>query len=180
VATREGKVFWVSWQDGARLVKGWERSLGERLSELRVAGEHVAVRTESGALVALGPDGQDLWRTRLAAGERFDILAQASSLLVSGGPDIRVYDWASGASRLQWKVDAAPVGADVRGASLVWLDHLGGGYKVDMPAARLVERTDLGTPLSAATTMPDGFLMTTAAGEVGFVEFTSVERGEGR
>jgi outer membrane protein assembly factor BamB len=180
VGTREGKVYTVSWQDGARLVTGWERNLGERLSEIRTAGERTAVRTESGVLIALGPDGQDLWRIHLAAGERFDILPQASSLVASGGPDIRVYDWMSGATRLLWKVDAPPVAADVRGASLVWLDRIGTVYKVDMSAARLVERTNLDTPLAAAATMPDGFLMATAAGEVGFVEFNSVERGEGR
>jgi hypothetical protein len=52
----------------------------------------------------------------------------------------------------------------------VWLDRSGGAHRVDIQGGVVLDTTDLGELLAAATRTRDGFLVTTAAGEVGFVE----------
>ncbi len=180
VATREGKVFGIAWDEPSsgsggpptegRLVKRWEQSFDERLAEVRLVERRLVVRAESGTLVGFDEARQEIWRLHLSGEERFEIAPRAASLLISSAAELRVHDWLSGEMRLQWKVESPAVGADVRGTSLLWLDRSGRAYRVDIPERRLLESADLGVPLAAATATPDGFLVTTAAGEVGLVE----------
>lgn len=184
-ATREGKVFAVSWEQAApgssdttgagegRLVKLWERDLGERLAEVRAVPGRIAVRTESGSVVGLDEQGQELWRLRLASGERFEMVPPAAALLILGVADLRVHDWTTGETRFQWKVAAPAVGADIRGNTLLWLDSSGGAFQVEIGEGRVVEAQDLGVPLARASATQGGFLVTTAAGELGFVELAT-------
>jgi hypothetical protein len=88
---------------------------------------------------------------------------------------LRLHDAFTGKVKLQWKLTAPLVGADVRGGALEWLDRTGAVYRVDVQEPRLLETSALGVPLAAAAPVPDGFLVTTAAGEVGWVE---TKRGE--
>lgn len=176
-ASREGKVWAVAWEQGSgagpsggRLVKTWEKSFDERLVEVRLAGGRMALRSEAGSLVGFDDSLQESWRLPLASDDRFEMIPQAASLLILGGTQLRVHDWVSGELRFQWRVDSSAVGADLRGRSLLWLDRFGGAHRVDIQDRRVLETTDLGEPLAAAAPTRDGFLVTTAAGEVGFVE----------
>lgn len=191
-ATREGKVFAVSWEQaipgtaestGAsqdRLVKLWEKDLRERLAEVRAGAGRIAVRTESEALLGLDEQGQELWRLRLSSGERFELVPQASALLILGVADLRVHDWTTGEPRFQWKVATPAVGADIRGNSLLWLDGSGGAFQVEIGEGRPLEAQDLGVPLARASATERGFLVTTTAGELGLVELTTDSADPGR
>jgi len=191
-ATREGKVFAVSWEPalpgsaestGAsqdRLVKLWEKDLAERLAEVRAGAGRIAVRTESGALLGLDEQGQDLWRLRLAGGERFEMVQHASAVLIWGLAALRVYDGTSGEPSFQWKVAAPAVGADIRGNFLLWLDSSGGAFQVEIGGGRPPEAQDLGVPLARASATERGFLVTTEAGELGLVEMTTDNADPGR
>ncbi len=177
-ATREGNVFSVTWEDsppgGGRLVEAWQKAFEERLADVRFAGGRLVLRSEGGALVGLDETGQEIWRLRLAGEDRFELVPQAGSLLILGAADVRVLDLASGEPRFQWKVASPAVGADVRGRSLSWLDRSGGAHEGDMQDGRLLDTTDLGRPLAAVAPTREGFLVTTAAGEAGFVEAAGV------
>jgi len=152
----------------------------------------LVVRSEPGTLVGFDESGQEIWKLRLASDDRFELVPQAASLVILGATELRVHDWVSGEPRFQWKVGSPAVGADIRGRSLSWLDRAGGAHEVDMLDGRLLDTTDLGGPLAAVAPTPGGFLVTTAAGEAGFVEAAGeataaagrerdlVKRGEGK
>ena len=197
-ATREGKVLFVTWEEdsgpsGGRLVEAWQKTFDERLAEVRFAGGRLVIRSEAGTLVAFDESRQEIWKLRLAGEDRFELVPQAASVLILGAGELRVHDWVSGEPRFQWKVASPAVGADIRGRSLSWLDRSGGAHEVDMQDGRLLDTTDLGGPLAAVAPTRDGFLVTTAAGEAGFVEAAGepvaaagrerdhlVKRGEGK
>jgi outer membrane protein assembly factor BamB len=179
-ATREGKVFGVAWEEAApggaaaaegRLVKTWEVTYAERILDVRFMNERVLVRSEAGSLASLGGAfHQESWRMRLASEDRIQVVPHTGALLVLTVAEIRVHDGVSGELRFQQKVESPAVGADLRGTSLRWLDRSGAGHQVDVQAGLTPETTDLGLPLAEATPVPGGFLVTTAAGEVGFVD----------
>jgi len=197
-ATREGKVFSVTWEEdsgpsGGRLVEAWQKTFDERLAEVRFAGGRLVIRSEAGTLVAFDESRQEIWKLHLSSEDRFELVPPAASLLILGATELRVHDWVSGEPRFQWKVGSPAVGADIRGRSLSWLDRAGGAHEVDMLDGRLLDTTDLGGPLAAVAPTPGGFLVTTAAGEAGFVEAAGepvaaagrerdhlVKRGEGQ
>jgi outer membrane protein assembly factor BamB len=179
-ATREGKVFGVAWEETApggaaaaegRLVKTWEVTYAERILDVRFMNERVLVRSEGGSLASLeGTFHQESWKMRLAREDRIQVIPHTGALLVLTVAEIRVHDGVSGELRFQQKVESPAVGADLRGTSLRWLDRSGAGHQVDVQAGLTPETTDLGLPLAEATPVPGGFLVTTAAGEVGFVD----------
>lgn len=186
-ATREGSVFGVAWEaapggGGApaegRLVKVWERAFGERIVEVHLADQRLLVRSEAGSLAGLDavPRGesaaplQELWRMPLSRADRVQVAPGAGAFLVFGAEDVRVHDWVSGELRVQRKVLSPAVGGDLEGHSLRWLDRWGGVHRVDVLSGAPVETTDLGVPLAGAVPVPGGFLVTTAADEVGFVD----------
>jgi outer membrane protein assembly factor BamB len=196
-ATREGRVFSVTWEGdaatgGGRLVEAWQKSFEERLAEVRFGGDRLVLRSEAGTLVGLDPSGGETWRLHLSSEERFELCPQAASLLILGASELRVLDLATGGPRFAWKIASPAVGADVRGRSLSWLDRSGGAHEVDMQDGRLLDTTDLGRPLAVVAPTREGFLVTTAAGEAGFVEAAgtpvaaagrerdTVKRGEGQ
>src|SRR5262249_49621674 len=182
-AVREGKAFGVTWEDsgssGWHLVRTWEKAFEERLTEVRLAGGRMVVRFEGGSLMGIDASARELWRLRLSAGDRFELLPQAASLVIMSASELRLYDWASGHQTFQWNVQSPAVSADVRGRSLVWVDRAGDAHQVDVQDGRLVATTVLGVPLAAAASTPNGFLVTTASGEAGFVE-GAIDGGERR
>jgi outer membrane protein assembly factor BamB len=183
VAVREGKAFGVTWEDsgssGGHLVRTWEKTFEERLADVRLAGGRMVVRSEGGSLMGVDASARELWRLRLSSGDRFELLPQAALLLIMSATDLRLYDWASGQLTFQWNVLSPAVAADVRGRSLLWLDRAGDAHQVDVQDGRLLETTVLGVPLAAAAPTQDGFLVTTASGEAGFVEI-AFDGGERR
>jgi hypothetical protein len=180
-ATRPGKVVLVVWEEApvagasagggqGRLVTSAEANLGEPIVEAQFAEGRILVRTEAGSIAGLdGTTLQEGWRIRVAREDRVQALPQAGALFVMGGDELRAYDWSTGELKLQRKLAAPAVGADLRGGTLRWLDRWGGAHRADGPEATVVS-TDLGLSLAAAAPAPGGFLVATAAGEVGFVE----------
>jgi hypothetical protein len=168
-ATHEGKVFGLSWAETA-LVKTWEKDLAERLLDVRLAASRIIVRTASGALLALDESREAAWKLPLAADDRFAVATESDRLVVAAPGELRVHDSRSGELRFHWSVTSPAVGVDVRGSSLLWVDRAGNAHEVDM-ATQVHETASLGLPLSAAVPTSGGFFITTAAGEVGFVEF---------
>ena len=106
----------------------------------------------------------------LAREDRILVIPHAGALLVLAAAEIRVHDGVSGELKFRQKVPSPAVGADLRGTSLRWLDRSGGAHSVDIQAGVAPETTELGLLLSEAIDVPGGFLVTTAAGEVGFVD----------
>ncbi len=188
-ATREGKVFGVAWEEATpgsaspaegRLVKTWEAPFAERILDIRFMDERVLVRSEAGSLASLdGVSHQESWRMTLAREDRIQVIPHAGALLVLAAAEVRVHDGVSGELRFQQKLPSPSVGADLQGTSLRWLDRSGAAHHVDVQAGLAPETTDLGLPLAEATPVPGGFLVTTAAGEVGFVDMPPAP-GEGR
>jgi outer membrane protein assembly factor BamB len=177
-ATRDGTVFGVGW-DGARLSRDWEMALGERLADLRVAGGKLVLRTEAGALVGLDLlSRQESWRLRLDAEDRYQALPGVGALVVLGGRTLRVLDLATGEQRSSHPLPVPAVGAELRDGALVWLDRAGKAFRVGVEGAA-VPSGDVGTPLAGADAVPHGFLVTTAAGEIGFVEWIDSETPAG-
>jgi outer membrane protein assembly factor BamB len=177
--TRDGSVARVVWEEAAtgdgegRLVKSSESTVGEPLAELHVAGGRAVLRSEAGSLVGLDATTlQEGYRIRIGRQERLQIVGDAGVVVVLGGEELRVHDSVSGELKLQRNVPAPAVGADLRGGALVWLDRWGGLHRAERDT---VDTTDLGTALAAATPVEGGFLVVTAAGEVGLVELP--ERG---
>jgi outer membrane protein assembly factor BamB len=179
-ATREGKLFGVAWEEAApsgaapaewRLVKTWEATLGERILDVRFMDGRVLVRSESGSLVSLdGVSHQEIWRMALVRDDRIQAIPHAGALVVLAAAEIRVHDRVTGELKFQQKVPSPPVGADLQGTSLRWLDRSGAAHRVDVQAGLAPQTTDLGLPLAEATPVPGGFLVTTTAGEVGVVD----------
>lgn len=170
-ATREGTLFAVAW-DGARLTRDWEVALGERLTDLLVAGGKLVLRSEAGALVCLDlASRMESWRRPLDGADRLQPAHEMGALLVLGARTLSVLDLATGEPRSSQPLPVAAAGAELRGRSLVWLDRSGKAYRADV-AGPAVPSGDIGVPLAAAAAVADGFLVTTAAGEIGFVEWT--------
>jgi outer membrane protein assembly factor BamB len=169
-ATREGTLFGVAW-DGARLTKDWEVALGERLTDLLVSGGKLVLRAEAGALVCLDlVSRQESWRRPLDGADRYQAVPEVGTLLVLGARTLRVLDLATGEQRSSQPLSVAAVGAELRGRSLVWLDRSGKAYRAGVEGEALPSG-DIGVPLASAAPVADGFLITTAAGEIGFVEW---------
>ena len=66
------------------------------------------------------------------------------------------------------------LGLPFGGGELVWLDRLGRAHRAALGGERALT-TDLGVTLGDAAPVEAGFLVTTAAGEAGFVEFNREE-----
>jgi outer membrane protein assembly factor BamB len=184
VATREGKVLEIAWEPPAageagagRLAAKWETVLDERVTELRLAGGRVFARTEPGSLVAWDESRQEVLRTKLRRDERFEVIPEAPALLVWGAADLRVHDWTSGTKVYESKTPAPVLAAVLTGTSLVCVDRRGVVSRMDTAGASAATTTPLGLPLVGAVRMGEGFLVTTAAGEVGRVDF---KRGDAR
>ena len=179
-ATHDGKVFGVAWEEATprgaapvegRLVKTWEAILPERILDVHFMDGRVLVRSEAGSLASLdGVSHQESWRMTLGREERIQPSLHGGALFVLAAAEVRVYDGASGELMFQQKVPSPAVGADLQGTSLSWLDRGGIAHRVDIQAGLAPETKDLGLPLAEATPVPGGFLVTTTAGEVGFVD----------
>jgi outer membrane protein assembly factor BamB len=179
-ATREGRLFGVTWEDGARgpegasggrLVRGWEMDWNEPIVELHLAERRLLVRGESGSLAGLDASSrQETWRMPLAREDRIQVLPQADAVAVLGGSFLRIHDLGTGESKFQQSLPSPAVGVDLRGSSLRWLDRAGDAHWVDILGGSPDEASDLGLPLAEALAVPGGFLVTTPAGEVGFVD----------
>jgi outer membrane protein assembly factor BamB len=176
-ATREGRLFGVAFEEpratdaaGAvgRLVGTAEKAWGEPLTELRVVGGRALLRSASGTLASLDPLSlEESWRLTLSGGDTFEAQPDAGVLLVLGGA-LGVYDWASGAPKARFDLASPALSARLRGGSLEWLDRSGGVSRAALADGR-VETTQIEHPLEEARPAGEGFLVTTAAGEVGFV-----------
>jgi outer membrane protein assembly factor BamB len=179
-ATREGELFAVAWEDaapgaegasGGRLVRGREIDRDEPIAELQLAGRRLLVRGEGGSLAGLDASSlQESWRMPLAREDRIQVLPQADAIAVLGGAFLRIHDLGTGESRFQQGVLSPAVGADLRESVLYWLDQAGGAHRVSVPGGSPEQPLDLGLPLAEAQAAPGGFLVTTPAGEVGFVD----------
>jgi len=181
-ATREGKLFGVAWEEApasgagsgpadGHLVRSWETAFDERILGVHLAAGRVLVRFEAGSLASLDAVGrQESWRVRLSREDRMQVLAHAGALLVLGATELRVHDLASGEVKCQRSVPSPAVGGDLRGSSLRWLDRSGGAHRVDIEDGHPGETADLGLALAEAAPIQGGFVVTTAAGELGFVD----------
>jgi outer membrane protein assembly factor BamB len=181
-ATREGTLFGVEWVDAqatdpagapGRLARTTEKAWGEPLSEIRVAGGRALVRSASGTLASLDLVSlEESWRITLPKEDRLQALPDQGALLVLGAAGARVYDWGSGAVKAQHELSGAPLAAALRDGSLDWLDRSGAVHRAHLADGR-TETARLELPLAEALPVSEGFLVTTSAGEVGFVEVTA-------
>jgi outer membrane protein assembly factor BamB len=200
-ATQGGKLLSVAWEDAGpataaapataageatdalagRLVKSWEKTWGEPLAELQLAAGRALVRSVTGTLASVDlTTQQEVWRQTLAKGDRVFVRPQA--VLILGADTLRVHAAATGELKHQQPLPAPALAADVRGelppalglpfggGRLRWLDRLGRVHQAALGSGRATT-LDLGVTLGDAAPVEGGFLVTTAAGEVGFVEF---------
>ncbi len=183
VARRDGTLFAVAWDGSAArpnratggLAKAWEKTWGEPLSNVQLAGGRVLVRTAAGALVNFDPSSQqEAWRLALTKDDRVWASPENGALLVLGADALRAYDWTSGEPKGQQKLSLPALAAQFREGSLVWLDRLGRAHRAELGSEGAVA-ADLGVVLSEAAPTAGGFLVTTAAGEVGYVEVVGAD-----
>src|SRR5262249_42454061 len=132
-ATREGKVFGVTWEDAGagaafgRLVEAWQAAVPQRLIHGRFVGGRVLLPSEAGTLVSLeGAAHQEGWRMTLGRDDRIQVIPRAQALLVLAAAEVRLHDGISGELRFRQRVASPAVGADLQGTSLRWLDRNGG------------------------------------------------------
>jgi outer membrane protein assembly factor BamB len=177
-ATREGVAFGVAWQDG-RLQKTWEIALGERLSDVQAAAGKLLLRSEQGTLVCFDlASRQQSWRLPLVTDARYEVSPAAGAVMILAPRDLRVHDLGTGEQKATWPLSARAVGGAVRRTSVAWLDHSGKAYAAGLDGPALLSG-DVGVPLSWAAPVRDGFLVMTAAGEIGLVEWVDSDKGAG-
>jgi hypothetical protein len=99
-------------------------------------------------------------------------------VLILGARDLRVHDLVSGEQKAAWPLSARAVGAAVRRSAVAWLDQAGKAYAAGLDGPALLS-ADVGVPLAWAGAVGNGFLVTTAAGEIGFVEWVDPDKGAG-
>ncbi len=170
-----------------RLVTSWEKTWGEPLAEVQVAAGRALVRSVTGTLASVDlATQQEGWRLTLAKDDRVVARPQSGAVLVLGKDALRVHDAATGELKHQQALALPALAADVRGelppalglpfggGELRWLDRLGRAHQAALGSGRAAT-TDLGVTLADAAPVEGGFLVTTAAGEVGFVEFNREE-----
>jgi outer membrane protein assembly factor BamB len=186
VAATRDVLLGITWLEPT-LARTWDKAISEHVRDVWASPGRTIVRTEAGALIGLDESHQEAWRVRLGADDRVSVVPRAGSVLVSGPTELKVYDAGTGSPRATRKVTSAPLACDVSGASVLWLDRGGRAHRADLTEGGLEETSDLGLPLSAAVPASEGFLVITAAGEVGFVEPASTgparasnRRGEGQ
>ncbi len=187
-ASREGRLCELSWEaadagataagEGAgRLVKVWEKEWGEPLADLQLAGGRLLVRSVAGSLVQLDPGTRlESWRVALARDDRVQAAPREGLLLVLAADGIDLRDWRTGELRRRQSLSAPALAAELQEGSLWWLDRLGRAHQATLAEGRTVT-TDLGLGLSEALPVEGGFLVTTAAGEVGLVELVGAQPG---
>jgi outer membrane protein assembly factor BamB len=197
-ATRDGKLLGVAWEDASaagattgepvrRLVTSWEKAWSEPLVEVQVAAGRALVRSVTGTLVSVDlATQQESWRLTLSKDDRVLARPQSGAVLILGAEALRVHDAATGELKHQQTLSLPALAADVRGelppavglpfggGLLRWLDRLGRAHQARLGSGRAAT-TDLGVTLAEAAPVEGGFLVTTAAGEVGFVEFNREE-----
>jgi outer membrane protein assembly factor BamB len=181
-AIREGTLFGVAWEDlpatepGAptgRLVRTTEKEWPEPLAEINVASGRVLVRSASGALASLDASSlEEGFRLSLSKEDRIQVLANENALLVLGATALRIYDWVSGAMTSEIETADGVLAAILREGSLEWLDRTGGVHRAGLADGRTATAR-LELPLVQATPAGEGFLVTTSAGEVGFVQLAA-------
>ena len=110
----------------------------------------------------------------------------SGAVLILGTDALRVHDAATGVLKHQQPLALPALAADVRGelppalglpfggGELRWLDRLGRAHRAPLGGERAAT-TDLGVTLADAAPVEEGFLVTTAAGEVALVEFDREE-----
>jgi hypothetical protein len=173
-ARREGRVVLVSW-DGARLATAWAVTLDGHITDAQADGAAAVLHLETGALVGLDlASGAETWRLPLETGDRYRLAADAGALLVLGARTLRVHDLATAATRTVQPLAVPAAGGEVRGTSMRWLDRYGRAYRAQRGGIATASG-DIGLPLAAAAPVAGGFVVTTAAGEIGFVEWVDSE-----
>ncbi len=191
VATRVGKLTCVAWDDAAvpvgRLVSVWEQTWPEPLAEVQVAAGRALLRSVGGSLASVDlATQQQSWQLSLAKDDRVVVRPRSGAVLVLAKDALRVYDSGTGVLKHQQALALPALAADVRGelppalglpfggGELRWLDRLGRAQRAPLGGERAAA-TDLGVALSDAAPVEEGFVVTTAAGEVAMVEFDREE-----
>ncbi len=172
VATEEGRVFGVAWVAGSpgRLELIWEYELGTKIRDLRRARGRLLVRLGDGALLSLDPHTRrEVWRRQLDETEDVTLVNDDHAFVVHGGDTVRIYDSLVGRITFAREAPAEAVGIALDGARLHWLDRAGFAHTVDIRDGRFLRSSDLGVPLESAAHGPAGFVIRTAAGEIGVV-----------
>ena len=179
-ATREGRVFRfrrVEPQPGAApdaapgFQIAWQRELGAPLSGVAASGAAALVRLASGVLVRLDADaGDEIWRLPLDVKEDYALAEGEHVFWISSNSSLRMHDLQT--ARLLWTraLEAPALCAQLRSGALHWVDRSGRAHRADAASGALLESRDLGLALESAAALPDGFVVQTSAGEVGFAE----------
>lgn len=168
-ATRAGKAFGLAWTDET-LIKTWEIDLEGSIADIQPAGGRLLIVSQAGYLASL-EDGHEVWRSPLAPGKDYKLTPLERSAVLQAADGLNLYDIKSGKLVFSQKLSTPAVGTTLTDSWLLWLDSSGRANRVSMGGEPRVESTDLGVPLEQAWPVRAGFLVATAAGEVGFVEY---------
>ena len=150
-----------------RLRMSWEVLLDEPVRGMSAAEGTLVVESEGGYLVGLAElDGQELWRLPLDEGSRYQWQSVANAMVLFDEDTLRVFDPTSDEPSFEQELTSPAVTVVLEGDRLLWLDRSGWAHRTNLMEGD-VESRDLGVPLEQAFSTTDGFVVTTAAGEVG-------------
>lgn len=174
-AERDGRIARIDAVSGAPApAVAWEQRMAEPILDVHAGPDWVLLRVASGALVELAADsGQERARVPLARGAGYTVRASESALLVHGERALRVHALPGAGVRLDVPLDAPALAATLSGDALYWVDREGRAHAADAHSGEALGATALGVRLKAARAVPDGLVVLSEAGEVGFAELRS-------
>ena len=181
IASRDGRVVELAWQPaaagmepGGELRVASEHAFPEPVVDVRPAGERVLVRFESGTLASVvWPTGEELWRLSLVDDEGFRAFEAASTLVIFGARKLKTFDLLTGEPRFEHDVASPVVGVELEGRELRWFDRAGYIHTAQSESGEPGGTSDLGVALERAHAGASGFLLRSAAGEIGVAARTA-------
>lgn len=153
-----------------KIETAWEAAAGEPVTTLGASAGLAIVTAKNGGHIAFDPAAQKVaWRKRPVPGERW--LLSPVGPFVWGGGELRRLHPATGEVGFTQKTGTPVVGAGRWNDTMAWIDAIGRVYAAtDAAPGTPVLQAELGLLLEDADAVTEGFLLKTAAGEVGLLE----------
>jgi hypothetical protein len=155
----------------ARVETRWSAAIGEPILEMRAASPCLVLRSQAGELLGFDPSTREVrWRQKLLPGLPWT--TSAGELHTYQAGQLKIYDACSGSLVSAHKAEAPPLAMSRRDTARAWIDANGKLHRSGVtPDAEFVQ-WEVGVWPTQAVSADVGFVIKTAAGEVGVIELT--------